>query len=188
MIYISLGSNCSVCWWLNKLGLRKTAYPFDWASLTIKHLNTILGKDFANYVESLKLKFISDKHPDKDGNPSALITNIYNVKFAHEVITSDIENFKLSLNNRVGRFRDLGKEEFITYVRIELQIVMTSYVKKLQELIKLLDIINPNYIIQLIIHKDSIKITLDKVKIYYFDEFSPDWKMEHIDWKSILTN
>lgn len=188
MQYISLGSNCSVTWWLNKLGLRTQAYPFDWASLTIRHLNLVLKEDFVNYVETLDLKYISDSHPDKDGIPSALIINSYNIKFAHEVITTDIGDFKISLTNRINRFRILDKEKFITYVRIELQIVKTCYIDQLKELIKLLDLINPNYIIKLIIHKDSIKINLDKVKTYYFESFSPNWKMEHLDWNFILTN
>lgn len=186
MIYISLGSNCSITWWLNKLELRKEAYPFDWCSLTIKHLNSILKNDFNEYIDTLKINFLSEKHPDELGNPSMVITNKYNIRFAHEVITNDIEDFKISLNKRILRFRKLDKEDFITYIRIELSIVKIGFLTELEELIKLLDSINPNYIIKLIIHKDSIKINLKKVKIYYYDEFKPDWKMEHIHWKSIL--
>lgn len=186
MLYIGIGSNCSITYWLNKLELRTCGFPFDWCALTIKHLNNILKHNFNEYVETLQIKCLSDKHPDKNGNPSIIITNKYNVKFAHEVITSDISKFVDSLNKRVERFRDLYKEESIIYVRIELQIVKFGYFNELKELIKLLDIINPNYIIKLIIHKDSVEIKLDKVQVFYFDSFSPDWKMEHIDWKCIL--
>ncbi len=186
MIYVSLGSNCSITWWLNKLELRKEAYPFDWCSLTIKHLNLILKNNFNEYIDTLKINFLSEKHQNELGYHSMIITNKYNIKFAHEVITNNIEDFKTSLNKRILRFRKLDKEDFITYVRIELSIVKFCYLTELEELIKLLDLINPNYIIKLIIHKDSIKINLEKVKIYYYDKFTPDWKMEYIDWKSIL--
>jgi hypothetical protein len=188
MLYISLGSNCSVTWWLNKLELRKQAYPFDWCSLTIKHLNTILKNNFDEYIETLKINFLSDKYPNECGEPSMVITNRYNIRYAHEVVTDDIEDFKTSLNNRIMRFQNLDKEDLIIYVRIELSIIKIGYINELKELIKLLNLINPNYIIKLIIHKDSIKINLEKVKIYYFDKFTPDWKMEHIDWNNIFTS
>ena len=186
MVYVSLGSNCSITWWLNKLELRKTAYPFDWASLTIKHLNSILRDNFSEFVETLKILYLSDKHPDESGTPSMLITNKYNIKYAHETITDDIENFKKSLTSRIERFYKLSDEECITYVRIELSIVKSGYIKELEELIKMLDLINPLYIIKLIIHKNSIDICHEKVKIYHFDTFSSDWKMEHLQWKHIL--
>lgn len=190
MQYISLGSNCSVTHWLNKLKLRHESYPFDWSRLTIKQLNSILKYSFADYVSTIQLKFISDKHLDESSNPTAVITNKYNITFAHEVLTADIgiENFKLSLTNRVVRFMNFDKKDFITYVRIELLIVKSGYIDELNELIKLLDTINENYIIKLIIHKNSIKPVLKKVKVYTFDDFSPDWTMEHLDWKTILTN
>ena len=39
---ISLGSNCSVTYQLNKLGLRMQAYPFDWVKISLNQLNNIL--------------------------------------------------------------------------------------------------------------------------------------------------
>lgn len=185
-MFVSLGSNCSVTYWLNKLGLRKQAYPFDWASLNIKVLNNIIEDDFLGFVETLEIMHLSDKHLDEFGNPSMLITNKYKIRYAHEVVINDIIDFKKSLDNRITRFRDLNKEDFITFVRIELCIVKFAYVKELEKLIKLLDLINPNYIIKLIIHKDSIKIELDKVQVFYYDSFSPDWKMEHLKWHDLF--
>ena len=187
MEYISLGSNCSVTWWLNKLYLRKEAYPFDWANITIQQLNKILTTNFDNYINSLRVKFISDKHLDADGKSTAVITNSYGIKFAHEVLTDDIDNFKQSLMRRIVRFNDLDKKDFIVYVRIELKPINTKYIDYLKELIRLLDLINSNYLIKIIIHKDSIiNISLDKVRFYYYDLFSPDWKMSHLDWATIL--
>lgn len=185
-MYVSLGSNCSVTWWLNKLGLRKTAFPFDWSSLNIKVLNNIIRGNFLDYTDTLEILHLSDKHPDEFGNPSMLITNKYKIKYAHEVLISDIADFKKSLDNRIERFYRLKEEDFITYVRIELYILKSGYLKELEELIKLLDIINPKYVIKLIIHKDSIKINFDKVQIYQYDSFSPDWKMEHLHLEKFL--
>lgn len=188
--YVSLGSNCCVTFWLKNYGLRKKAYPFDWTNITIKQLNNVLFNNFNEYRETLEIKFLSDKYPDKKGNPTFLLTNIYNAKFAHEVLDDNmyLEKFKISLANRIDRFKELKIEDHIVYIRLELTIIKSGYIKELEKLINLLDSINPNYIIKLIIHRDSIKINFKKVEIHYFDEFSPDWKMSHLDWKSILTD
>ena len=187
MEYVSLGSNCSVTWWLNKLKLRKRAYPFDWANITIQQLNNVLNNKFDEYIDSLAVKFISDKYLDTDGKSTALIINSYGVKFAHEMLTDNINEFKKSLINRVVRFNNLSEKDFIVYVRIELKPISSKYTDYLKKLIKLFDSINEKYVIKIIIHKDSnIKISLDKVKIYYYDSFSPDWKMERLDWTNIL--
>lgn len=186
-IFVSLGSNCCITWWLNKLELRERAYPFDWTSLTIKHLNTILKNNFYEYSETIKINFLSDKHLDYNGNPSMVLSNKYNIKFAHEVLNKDIDNFKKSVKRRIERFNNLKNKNFITFIRIELSIKKSGYINELKELIKLLDLINPNYVIKLIIHKDSIQINLDKIQVYYFDSFNPNWKMKHLDWTFILT-
>ena len=35
---ISLGSNCSITYQLNKYNLRNTAYPFDWSEIRMNKL------------------------------------------------------------------------------------------------------------------------------------------------------
>ena len=51
MIFISLGSNCSVTYQMIKYNIRTYAYPFDWCALTINQLIKILENDFLNYYE-----------------------------------------------------------------------------------------------------------------------------------------
>ena len=185
--FISLGSNCSITWWLKEYGLRNLAFPFDWANITIKQLVLVLENDFKDYAKTIEIKFLSDKHPSEEGLASFVLSNIYNIKFAHEVLSDKhLDDFKLSLINRIDRFKKV--KDFVVYVRIELTIVKSVYIKELEKLIKLLDIINPNYILKLIIHKNSVKVNLEKVEIHYFDDFSPDWKMTCLNWKTILTN
>jgi hypothetical protein len=190
MVYISLGSNCSVTWWLNKLELRTHAFPFDWSSFTLKHFLNVLEQDFNEFSETLKIKHISENHPDKDGKATVVIKNKYNFNFAHEVLKEEnLEDFKITINRRIQRFKNIQKDNCIIYVRIELKIVKEDYLKDLTTLIKSLDKINENYILKLIINSNSIKIkiNMDKIHVYYFEDFSPDWKMSHLDWKSILT-
>ena len=73
-------------------------------------------------------------------------------------------------------------------MRIELKPLSSKYLDYLEELVKLLDLINKKYLLKIIIHKDSnIKISLDKVKIYYYDSFSSDWKMSNLNWTKYFT-
>ena len=54
MTYISLGSNCSVSYQLQKYNLKLKSFPFDWSKLSITQLISVLENDFSDYVESLK--------------------------------------------------------------------------------------------------------------------------------------
>jgi len=186
-MFVSLGSNCSITYWLNKLKLRKYALPFDWSSCNIKILNNILENNFLDYIDTLQIIKLSEKHLDDLNNPSMIISNKYNIKYAHEVLTNELDEFKKSLSNRINRFFNLKNEDFIIYVRIELSIIKKDYIKELEILLKHLDNINPNYILKLIIYKNTYDIKFDKIQIYYFDSFSPDWKMEHLKWTDILS-
>jgi hypothetical protein len=185
--YVALGSNCSVTWWLNQYKLRSCAYPFDWSNVSIIQINKILKNNFKNYSETLEIQFISDKFLSVEGDSTAVIKNSYGVKFAHEVLTTDIENFKKSIDNRITRFYELKSKDYIVYVRIELKPLNEKYLKELQELIQLLNNINTNYLLKIIIHKDTkIKISFDKVEIHNFETFSEDWKMSFINWSDVL--
>lgn len=191
MVIISLGSNCSVTWWIRYYKLSHYALPFDWSAFTIQNLIAVLENNFDDFCESLNLCYISNKHHTLENEPSAVIKNKYNFKFAHEVLkTDELDKFKISISNRICRFNEICKTntETIIFVRIELGIITETYVKHLNKLTELLNLLNDNYIIKLILHKKSLQINIPKIKIYYFDDFSPDWKMPNINWKSILTS
>ena len=47
--FISLGTSCVIAYQLNKLGLRKESYPFDWAKFDINKLNNVLENNFNNF-------------------------------------------------------------------------------------------------------------------------------------------
>jgi hypothetical protein len=199
MVVMSLGSNCCITWWIRYYKLSEYALPFDWSAFTIQNLIDVLENNFDNFHESLNIYCISDKHHilnlDTDINlekkPSAIIKNKYNFRFAHEVLkTDELDKFKISISNRIDRYIELCKtnKETITYVRIELKKITESYIKHLHKLIKLLDSFNENYIIKLIIHEKSIPFNISKIQIFYFQEFSSDWKMSELNWKTILTS
>jgi hypothetical protein len=79
MLYINLGSNCSVTYQLNKHKLRTVAFPFDWAKISIQQLNLILQNNFDGYSD-ISIKYFSDKYPSiNSSNGSYVITNKYNI-------------------------------------------------------------------------------------------------------------
>lgn len=197
--FVSLGSNCAITYWLNVFKLRHCAYPFDWTNIDIIKLIDVLSNDFYEYDTTLYIKRLSDKHFNQETKTETeietkstyLITNKYNITFAHEVLNaSDIDNFKKSILNRIERFRLLSCTKFITFIRIELSPIKKTYWTHIDKLIELLDKINKHYSLIIIIHKDSIipSVSHSSIKIFFFDSFSPDWKMPSINWKLILTN
>jgi hypothetical protein len=199
---ISLGSNCSVTYQLNKYNLRKQSFPFDWAKITIKQLNKVLENKFKDY-DNVFIKKFSENH-----DSSYIVSNKYNITFAHEIFNKySIKEFNQVLVNRINNFitrkgvyicdrpdadKITHRPDAITFVRIELQPITESYIAELNKLIILLDIYFDNYKIILLIDSEcninceiSPKIIIKKV--VNFDNFI-DWKMDYIDWYNIFYN
>ena len=188
--YIGLGSNCSITYQLNKLNLRKYSYPFDWAKISINQLISVLENNFDNYT-NLQIEKLSDCHLIEDRIPSLLIKNIYNIKFAHEVLSdlsSHLDKFKIKLVQRITRFNNLFQSnQKVKFIRIELHKITQTYFDSINILIKILEKYSNNFELLLILNLDKdIRYTNSKVIIYKFNDFSPDWKMNHLDWKNIL--
>ena len=195
--YISLGSNCSVTYQLNKHKLRINSYPFDWTKISIEQLINTLENNFNEYT-NIFIKKMSQNHLDKNLNPTLLLYNSYNISFAHEVINDSelyIDNFKIKLNNRINKFEKLKllSKIKIKFIRIELSKISSNYFNKINKLMIQLDRYvssNSNFNLILIIHKDSkIPKKLDnRIQIYTFDNFDSDWKMEKLKWNEYFYN
>lgn len=199
MEYISLGSNCSITHQLSKFGLRKCAYPFDWTKITLGQLISILVEDFNDYSKSLEFVSISNIHPiieprtetndlsnDLTSSSSLILTNKFKIKFAHELGEKyQLDEFKNRLEERVKRFKDLGDKD-ICFVRIELSPLNQSWYSNIMKLYSLLCGYSSNFILILIICSKLEFQFPPNVKIYRFDKFDPDWKMDTIDWNKIF--
>lgn len=194
MEYISLGSNCSITYQLSKLGLRKCAYPFDWTKITLNQLISILTEDFDGYSKSLKFVSISNIHPiklepgknDLISSSSFILTNKYKIKFAHELEEKyQLDEFKNRLEQRIKRFRELVDKD-VCFVRIELSQLNQSWYSNIIKLHNLLYKYSSTFKLILIICSQSEFQFPPNIKIYRFDNFSPDWKMDMLDWKSIF--
>lgn len=197
MAYISLGSNCSIAYQLNKYGLRKTSYPFDWCCLNINQLINVLENDFEDF-ENFKIKKLSDQHLDMESNkPTYIITNKYGVKMAHELCEDgDIEEMKEKIKRRVIRMKnnqrlDIINDEPKIFIRIELNnLTQKNFEEKYTKLIKILDNKYHNFKL-IIISKNNRFITnmqsINYIYFYQLDRFSDDWKMDDLDWFNIFS-
>jgi hypothetical protein len=185
MLYISLGGNCSITYHLIENNLREKAYPFDWCKISIKQLINILEHNFNNFVNTIELKKISYNHPSTNYNYSFILSNIYNIYFAHEIFSIfEIDEFKNKLNRRIQRFNNIN--DSVIFIRIELEPIKQNYYNYIIKLINVLDKYCKNYILKLILNNDINFKFPDNVQIYKFDCFSSDWKMNYIDWKNLL--
>lgn len=109
--FVSLGGNCAVTYHLNRLGIRKVAYPFDWCKIGYNNLVNVLRNNFEGFLDLEVVKY-SENH----GN-SYVLKNKY-CQFAHEVFHNSVTEFQKKLERRIERFRKLKK---CVFVRIELQ-------------------------------------------------------------------
>lgn len=197
MEYISLGSNCSITHQLSKLGLRKCAYPFDWTKITLNQLISILAEDFNDYSKSLEFVSISNIHPiikprtetnsnDLISSSSLILTNKYKIKFAHELGEKyQLDEFKNILEERVKRFRDLGDKD-VCFVRIEQSPLNQSWYSNIIKLHSLLCCYSSNFKLILIICSKLEFQFPPNIKIYRFDKFDLDWKMDTLDWNELF--
>lgn len=186
--YISLGSTCAPTYWLNQLGLRKQAYPFDWTKNTLTQLINVLESDFADYAESISITQFSEKHPLEVGDNASgsyIIKNKYGITFAHELVNAhESETFIAKLSRRIIRFRELYVDDtcqtvFLLYIPF---VIKQSFWKHLEKLVSLLP---QNSVIYTIIHKDScVPHTLimenKRIHLIHFDSFEEDWRAPEV--------
>jgi hypothetical protein len=186
--YISLGSNCSVTYHLNKLGLRKKSYPFDWCRIHIHQIIDVLEHQFYLY-EKIENSILSELFLNSESESTLLLTNSYGIKFAHEIKDRDkIELFGEKIKQRIKRFLDLKNDkDKIRFVRMEMSKIKIGYFEKLLQLVRLLETYINHFECIIILHyPNKIPIFHPKIKFFKFDSFSSDWKMEHMNWKSFL--
>jgi hypothetical protein len=193
MVIIPLGSNCSIAYQLNKYGLRKESYPFDWCCMNINQLIKILKNDFEDF-EDITIKKLSINHTDINNKPTYIITNKYGIKMAHEICDIDnLDVFRETLKRRIIRFRNINDKQEIIFIRIELnRLSQSNFENKYKKLVEILNekFTNVNQKYKLIVITNVItNATLISENMYIYeckDLYSDDWKMEHLDWLCIF--
>jgi hypothetical protein len=158
-IYISLGTTCAVAYNLNKVGLRKESYPFDWCKMNVNKLNKVLENDFKDFNE-ISIKRISFKHLDINNNPTYLAINKYCIQFAHELLKiEDNDNFKNKLQRRIDRFKELKNKKVIF-------IILNGKKDK--------------------INKELLTKYVTNYKIIEINSHNIDWTLSNLNWHNIL--
>ena len=193
--FICLGSNCSVTFQLNKFNLRNNSYPFDWSRINIYQLLNVLQNNFNHYHDTIKFIKISKNHNIVDTHNniidqnSIILTNKYNIKFAHEIYNiTQFNQFIINIQKRIDRFKNINHiDKKIIFVRIELDNINSNWINNIYKLIELLNNFTTNYILKLIINSEQQFHFPDFVQIYKFNYFDPDWKMNHINWNIIFS-
>lgn len=190
--FIGLGSNCSICYQLNKYNLRKQAYPFDWVKLNLNELIDILDNNFINYYETIEFKKKSEIHKLVNDNilteSSLILSNCYKIQFAHELNNIDkIDEFKKKIINRIERFLEIkNSNKNYIFIRIELGKIKLNWENKIFKLIKLLNKFINKFTLKLIINSKKKFNFPDFVEIYRFEKFDSDWQMNNINWQEIF--
>lgn len=126
-VYISLGDNCAVAYHLSQLGLRQTAFPFDWMlSPKLCEIVNLIDNNFDDLfnVEHLEFKNYSDNFPYIEGDnwveekstTRRVRNKKYKVDFVHDFHNTDacnIEEVCQKYTRRIERFYNLMRNSHI---------------------------------------------------------------------------
>ena len=164
-IFVPLGNTCTISYQLNEVGLRHYAFPFDWSKMSINQLNKVLTNGFKSFSD-IKVKKYSENHPNFDnGGGSFIVSNPYNITFAHEVIDKNsIDEFKKLLDKRLTRLLS-HKDDYIKFVIFNTgkkldRTLLTSNLKKYFN-------------------------DFDILEIQPDDQFT-DWQYSHMNWFDLI--
>lgn len=228
-VFISLGNTCAIANQLNILGLRKQSYPFDWCKISLDKLNKVLENKFKNF-SNIRIKKFSNKHEyiynketkqninnkiitklktsnKSNSNGSYILTNDYNIEFAHELYINNqesLEKLKKTIDLRIERFIKLSHKKIIFIIFDLLNknqlIKLINNLKKYFTIFKILYInIDNNYKNTTKICKNcnTIHCSINILKNYNFVKSITidnnyinwdDWTHSKLDWFNIIFN
>lgn len=164
-IFIPLGTTCTISYQLNEVGLRYQSYSFDWCKMSINQLNKVLTSGFDTFSD-IKVKKWSENHPHLETDSgSFIVSNPYNITFAHEVIDKNsVDEFKKTLDKRIERLL-AHKDDYIKFIvfntgkPIDIDLLSTNLAKYFND--------------------------FDIQMIQPDDQFT-DWKYNHMNWFKLI--
>ena len=176
--YISLGSDCSIAYQLQKYNLRQVAYPFDWIRTNnLDNIILLLESNFQFFLDKSYLEFneCSNKFPILDDNWNdeyseniILKHKLYNITFPHEIKkdNQNLDEFIEKYERRILRFNKVIEDSSIK--KIFLRISNKNNKVQEEKLFNLLKIKATNFEIKFI-------------EINKKDKFE-SWKKDEINW------
>jgi len=176
MIRISLGSDCSVAYNLQRLGYRVYSFPLDW--LLSKNITNVLREDFKDFCNPKYLKFcnrvnccnISENFTEDTHNMIRVIHTKYKLHFLHDFIEKEInEEVEEKYERRIQRFYNIMRDK-----NIEKRLYRISKYDERDEIEK---IFNEKKFVNWKLH----------IKLYSEIPVSEDWKRTNFNWEFFLT-
>ena len=176
MLRISLGSDCSIAYNLQRLGYRKFSFPFDWI---LSRDLSVLTNDFQDFldVNFLKIKGkVNFCKVDEDFShleeEMLRIKHVrYDLEFLHDFTNfEDIKIVKEKYDRRIERFYSVMRDE-----KIEKHLYRISKYDEREEIEKIF------------VEKNFVNFQLH-IKLY--SEFPPckDWKRLEFNWETWFGN
>lgn len=187
MEYISLGRDCCVAYHLQKLGVRRAAYPFDWLLQEKKgSLTEIIRNDFRDFLNpdffkikgkglhTLEDEWREEREREGEGDINKdcirVLNTKYNVSFLHDFTKDlEIERVQSKYQRRIDRF-----------YRVMLD---PKVAKRLVKIEKIQDV-NED-LPQLLLSKGFVNFEI--LSIHSATPTST-WKREEWEWRSLLFN
>ena len=166
-------------------GLKNNKYLFDWSKSSINKINSVLRNNF-NLFDKVKINKLSSNHLYKfqKNISSYIVSNIYNISFAHELINNsnnDIQLFQNELLNRINTFKS-KKDNYIIFVLFNLQ-----KSNNISILINSLSHYFNNFKLLYISNYISISDLLNTNIIYVnINIIYKDWMYSNLDWFNII--
>jgi len=191
MIYIPLGTTCSIAYNLKKYNLRKATYPFDWIRINnLNNVSKLLNNNFDNFLNFDKFKFkkISNKFMVNNNMESYIYSNDY-CTFFHEFNSHKIDNqdFINKYKRRINRLYELLRlHNQITFIREEFGQIKINKIKCFIDALKK---INNNMKYQIIIITNDLnyrELKINNVTFYYSNKKIQEWQRPELDWKEIF--
>jgi hypothetical protein len=181
--YISLGKDCCIAYHLEKLGLRKHAYPFDWLKAkTMGHIYTLIKNDFLDFLNPTYLKYknnivnsflvndINDEYtPSQD---LRRVVNIqYKIDFMHDFVMNNSQNYAQNLEKELETIL----EKYIRRIQRFYQVMKDENIKK-----KLFYVspCNPDFFYRLFIKKGFKNFSIYNI---HCSVSTKSWKREELN-------
>ncbi|ARF10086.1 putative papain-like cysteine peptidase [Indivirus ILV1] len=199
--YIPLGSACSIAYQLQKLGLRKCAFPFDWLRIDrLCDITEAIKNEFCNFLKldeveiSEKFSIIDDDFIENN-KKSKIMKNKYGMKFYHDfdANVNDYKDVYEKYNRRIVRFIEIVKSPTeICFVRDEIYMNKIN-VDQVEKFIEYIKQFNKNIKLIIIIHnpknKKSDIFEYKNKNVIIINDINPfgDWKRPNVEWNLIFS-